>query len=220
MVTWPMTQNRPYPRTESTDPECMSSRLMKRQPVSCEICRKRKIRCFGGRTPCDTCVRRGFASSCHYLRERPLTPTASTSRDDELLERMARLEDLLRQHLVPVSTPSYPLDGVDGRSWTETTDLPAQQLKTEAAGAILVSDSGYVRFVPAMHLPDSSVVNQLLEPAASPDVSAGFPFFSDASISRQTLLDSLPPTRQCEELKAVFFEVFSPVSGSNPCRSV
>ena len=70
-----------------------------RQPVSCEPCRRRKIKCSRTRLPCDTCRRRGCAESCVYkkTREDGLVNVTSGANED-LLNRISNLETLLRKH--------------------------------------------------------------------------------------------------------------------------
>ncbi|WJG35743.1 uncharacterized protein FOBCDRAFT_186369 [Fusarium oxysporum Fo47] len=77
----------------------------RRMPLSCEPCRRRKIKCprnnSRGRTPCDTCVRRGIpVTECIYLRDQSsrrnvLMPQHAGN--SALVARIDRLEELLRQ---------------------------------------------------------------------------------------------------------------------------
>ncbi|KAM5443907.1 hypothetical protein MferCBS31731_001153 [Microsporum ferrugineum] len=77
----------------------------KRLPVSCEPCRKRKIRCPRNGPPCDTCIRRGLGmADCFFLGQarNPLNAgTAESSKvvQQELLQRIRNLEDLLKKHV-------------------------------------------------------------------------------------------------------------------------
>jgi hypothetical protein len=69
-----------------------------RQPVSCEPCRKRKIRCGRTSPPCDTCRRRGCVDSCVYKKTRDEMPSSvSAAPNEELLNRISNLENLLRK---------------------------------------------------------------------------------------------------------------------------
>ncbi|KAG5759588.1 hypothetical protein H9Q69_014254 [Fusarium xylarioides] len=77
----------------------------RRMPLSCEPCRRRKIKCprnnSRGRTPCDTCVRRGIPDNeCIYLRDQSSRRNAQMPRhadNSALVARIDRLEELLRQ---------------------------------------------------------------------------------------------------------------------------
>jgi hypothetical protein len=72
-----------------------------RQPVSCEPCRKRKIKCSRTRPPCSTCQRRGCPTSCIYVGH-PLTYGESSSSgvgNEELLVRISNLENMLKKQM-------------------------------------------------------------------------------------------------------------------------
>jgi hypothetical protein len=72
-----------------------------RQPVSCEPCRRRKIKCSRTRPPCDTCRRRACAESCFYKKTGPRDQNlsnSSTASNEELLNRISNLENLLGKY--------------------------------------------------------------------------------------------------------------------------
>lgn len=72
-----------------------------RQPVSCEPCRRRKIRCSRTRPPCDTCRRRACSESCFYKKTGThdgIPSSFSNGTNEELLNRISNLENLLRKH--------------------------------------------------------------------------------------------------------------------------
>lgn len=48
--------------------------------------------------------------------------------------------------------------------------------------------------------------------ASDDDTAANFPFDLSAGVNEDDLIAQLPPQKQCDELKNVFFEVFAPVS--------
>jgi hypothetical protein len=200
----------------------MAPHTSKRQPLSCENCRRRKIKCTGQKNPCDTCVRRGFGHTCHYIRQG--TSLASPRSPEDVVQRLMRVESMLEQHiedtlnLRATNQDSTSFTGYDQLSpassspWTESNHQPTPCPAPTIRGTIVTSPRGYQRFVPGIASSDAAAVNELLQPGSSPMAASDFPFFVDSSSSRQSLLDALPPTRQCEELKSVFFEVFSPVS--------
>jgi len=71
-----------------------------RQPVSCEPCRRRKIKCSRTRPPCDTCRRRGCAHNCIYKGSQaetsPNNALASGGESNQgLIDRISTLESLL-----------------------------------------------------------------------------------------------------------------------------
>lgn len=69
-----------------------------RQPVSCEPCRRRKIKCSRTRPPCDTCRRRGCSDICVYKGAREDARPSSATPNQELLDRISNLETLLKKH--------------------------------------------------------------------------------------------------------------------------
>lgn len=191
----------------------------KRIPISCENCRQRKIRCITSsyQAPCDTCLRRGYASSCRFRRQDSYDPRGS---GPERLVDVSALEDLLRQNIAvtgallskrnetrlpsPDSSPgALPhLDAVERRGTPE----PARQ-----SGRLVTTPSNHVRFVPTNGSGDSDLIDAMH--GSTPDCSTGFPFFelSRPSGVSEELLDMLPPLPQVEELKSVYFQVFSPL---------
>ena len=201
----------------------MTPHTVRRQPLSCENCRNRKIKCTGGRSPCDSCNRRGFQASCHFLRSSG-TPNKEGPYN-ELVERIASLEALLRQHITAndachrVNRLPTP---VESSSTTSGSPKTARSLAGDDAfavssfplpGSLLKSPGGYVRFVPhteAFNTEDMAAFMHAESPASSHS-SIGFPFSSETSSSRQTLLELLPSRRQCDELMQRYLDVFSPV---------
>ncbi|KAK3934803.1 fungal-specific transcription factor domain-containing protein [Diplogelasinospora grovesii] len=211
----------------------MPPNTSKRVPVSCENCRKRKIRCFGTGIPCDTCVKRGFASSCQFKRDVYPSSQAQATLQHSLVERISHLESLLEQNIALTSAtlpghetrnlPSPQSDsngsGVFGDDTTPTAshDASAGSSSSTAnnllsSGTLLTSPSGHVRYLPFSTAPDSALIDMIQEPAQGLASPNGFPFFSSESLlARQSLLDSLPPSRQCDELHSIFLAVFSPL---------
>jgi hypothetical protein len=195
-----------------------------RQPLSCENCRKRKIKCHNSssQVPCATCVRRGHSQSCFFRRLglgiADMSQQDSSSNEGELLYRIRNLEDLLRQQIAqssqqpPQRLASTPTTSDDPSSPEyRLGSLPSPTHRTHQSGKIINSPAGYQYFSPRASTLDASLVQDLPEPGPPPSSTTGFPF-SDTICTRGMLLDTLPPSRQCDELKCVFFEVFSPVS--------
>ncbi|KIY01443.1 uncharacterized protein Z520_02995 [Fonsecaea multimorphosa CBS 102226] len=206
----------------------MAPQVDKRQPrvpLSCENCRKRKIKCSGERPFCDTCARRGFSHTCFYLRQNVQAAAGSSS--DEVLQRVRRVESLLERQVYlleqqhepsPKSHESnqdilshHPPSSVNSSPWTEVEVAPSDAATSTIVGTVLVSEGGYERFVPGLASSDADAVNELIQSASAPPMSSSFPFSSEALATRRALLEVLPPGRQCDELKDKFFEVFSPL---------
>lgn len=192
----------------------MAPNLSSRLPLSCENCRHRKIRCIrvGYRTPCDTCLRRGYASTCHFRREGEARPS-NEQQHAELLNRIAALEDLIRQTTDTkarsdngLPSPDSGFGGAPTSSQYTGPSPPAATL----SGRLVVSQSQYVRYVPFKGVGDANLLDAMEEPVIS--TTTGFPFFAGSgTVHRQELLYSLPPTKYCDELISVFFDVFSPL---------
>jgi hypothetical protein len=76
----------------------MTSNLRRRtrKPVSCEACRRHKLRC-DRQNPCGSCRRRSCESSCAYVQKATSTQRALPSPDE------SRHSDLGVENLVPAS---------------------------------------------------------------------------------------------------------------------
>jgi hypothetical protein len=209
----------------------MPAQTSRRQPLSCEPCRKRKIRCSRDRTPCEACVRRGYSQSCVYVRQDLLGNTHShdcSSSSEELIERIRSLEALLHQH-IGSSSPSAALGqsnlsptalpsagSIPERSPPELTPTRSPPLLPQIPGVLRSTQSGYQQYEPRLSQWKSVVPNATLDAIGDVNVHAnheitGFPFEGNAVLDRKILLASLPPARQCDELLEVYFRVFSPV---------
>jgi hypothetical protein len=145
-----------------------------RQPVSCEPCRKRKIRCSRTKAPCDTCRRRRCPESCTYIRTQdtqlPVQATTSTPENpgyDELLNRISNLETMLRRQTT-VGLPTSSDGSQETRTFspsdrTCSSDFQRYQTPvssgshsspgipgpaTNQKGSLTVSESGFTRYEP------------------------------------------------------------------------
>ncbi|KAE8164523.1 fungal-specific transcription factor domain-containing protein [Aspergillus tamarii] len=202
----------------------------KRLPLSCENCRQRKIRCIGsGDSPCQTCSRRGYASSCRFKRPTPpsgantqiIQPQQAPELSLGLMGNVANLEDLLKQNIAlttallsqkgesrlpsPVSSPEVPPP-----LRPSLEEKPLHGPVPSRTRRLVVSTSNHVRLVPSHDIGDSDLLEAMQEPASSFPV--GFPFFSEQSGSiSDEILDLLPPLLHLEELKSTYFRVFSPL---------
>ncbi|KAI9053864.1 hypothetical protein LZ554_002811 [Drepanopeziza brunnea f. sp. 'monogermtubi'] len=80
----------------SPDPQYKVVRKRIRVPLSCAPCRHRKLKCNRSH-PCESCIRRGDASSCSYAAPvtRKKTQSRGASGPDEMQNRIDRLEGLV-----------------------------------------------------------------------------------------------------------------------------
>lgn len=86
-----------------------------RQPVSCQPCRARKLKCDRGH-PCDGCLKRGEVNACIYGKTATTVSNGSATRKDETRlsakaqDRLKHLEDLVRS-MVDSPTRNQPNEG-------------------------------------------------------------------------------------------------------------
>ncbi|KIV87931.1 hypothetical protein PV11_03446 [Exophiala sideris] len=199
----------------------MTPHIIKRQPISCENCRNRKIKCTGGRAPCESCVRRGFGASCYFVRS--AGPSRDSTLYEDLVDRIAGLELLLRQH-INVDVPCHsntishtPTRGSSDASTSSNVAASADQSVSMSTfpltGSLLKSRGGYVRFLAhTEHFSSEDMAAFMhIESPTSPANSIAFPFSGEPLIPRQALLELLPSKRQCDELMQRYFNVFSPL---------
>ncbi|KAJ9650763.1 hypothetical protein H2198_009940 [Neophaeococcomyces mojaviensis] len=147
----------------------------------------------------------------------------TSSSPDALMAKMTRVEDLLKKHieLTSANQARPPYSRVYQSSVTQSSDITYSELENTycqpaSYGHLSKDSNGYVRYIPYDNSTGASLLNDLHQSASSNTASlyvenSGFPFTPDSSISRQQLLDLLPPTSYCSQLKDVFFSVFSPL---------
>ncbi|KAI8655259.1 Zn(2)-C6 fungal-type domain-containing protein [Fusarium keratoplasticum] len=210
----------------------------RRMPLSCEPCRERKIKCprntNRGRGPCETCVRRGIPSSeCVYLRDqwprRHNQPAAGAVDNSKLVARIDRLEELLRQSVSnsanqpqePVSNLPSPESSLPQSAGSFTGRNEVSPLKgvpsssiAPPAGIIIRYESGHEKFEPSSSrwssiLRDNPNVNGIKTDLDGNDIGS-MPFTTSTATIAE-LIDLLPPTSHCDELKRTYFDVFSPL---------
>ncbi|SCU97849.1 LAFA_0G13718g1_1 [Lachancea sp. 'fantastica'] len=95
-----------------------NKRNRNRVPLSCTICRKRKVKCDKSRPHCTQCVKTGVAHLCHYMEqtwaeeaEKELSKEAELK---QLRERIKALEKMLsKMHAASSETPESTTAGVE-----------------------------------------------------------------------------------------------------------
>jgi hypothetical protein len=217
-----------------------------RQPINCEPCRKRKIRCSRNGVPCDTCERRGCSSRCTYLRpgdsgsaqlrtDGP-APISSGPNNAELLNRINSLETIMQRHMGAqyLNNGQNPSRGSSAVMPTTEQDDPSRReppspesftTSPRAVGTLNISETGDVQYEPRSSQWMSVIANPSIQASINCitdgveyDLGA-FPFEASGVTTRKDLLAVLPPTRQCNQLKDVYFKVFSPVHKSRAASS-
>jgi hypothetical protein len=207
-----------------------------RQPVSCEPCRKRKIRCSRTTAPCDTCKRRGLADRCLYVgNDSPSNrnslytqpPSASPPHsNEELLARVTNLENLLQRNTQQLlfandipDPASHLLSPYSDSSKPTNRSYPTTHRAPRCLGTLTTSASGYVKYEPRSSQWTSILANtgilpgvpSLSDPDDSCEGNGCFPFAGASSPTMEELLATLPPMQHCTQLKDLYFKVFSPV---------
>lgn len=220
----------------------LRSPMSVRQPVSCEPCRRRKIKCSRTRPPCDTCRRRGCADLCVYKGYKATRDegyaTALAVSNQELLDRISNLESLLREHTgaqIPaaagemtssmISPPVEPIQPSQLRpeAFTPDTCSPLsyqpERLASRGIGVLTSSPNGDVRYEPRSSQWSSVLANTglsietaSLDAQNDSETTLGFPFATTGISTFDELLALLPPMRQCDYLVNTYFTVFSPAS--------
>jgi hypothetical protein len=225
-----------YLETPTTPQQTISRQnISVRQPVSCEPCRHRKIKC--SRTyPCNTCQRRRCADRCVYKNARDgQNANSTTSSNDELLDRINNLEQLLRKHTgaeIPGRNGDYSMMPSPPVEIGQNSHLSPESFISETShqtyssdyqsplsGGVLTSTStGNVRYEPrssqwtsVLANTNLSIETPSLEDQEDPNIMFGFPFTDSSAPSTDELLSLLPPMQQCDYLKSQYFAVFSPV---------
>jgi hypothetical protein len=207
-----------------------------RQPVSCEPCRHRKIKCSRTKPTCETCQRRRCADRCVYKNARDGdSSNFSVSSNDELLNRISILEHLLEKHTgaqIPGRNENYSMISSSSMKMGQNSQLSPESLisestnqsypteyQTPVSGGVLTStSSGNVRYEPrssqwtsVLANTNLSIETPSLEDQENSGITWGFPFTNTIVPSTDELLSLLPPMQQCGYLKNQYFAVFSPV---------
>jgi hypothetical protein len=155
--------------------------------------------------------------------------------NEQLLTRIQNLERILETHAQlpsPVSvahgqpTPTslatdvshYSLDQNDASSVKGTSPAPFRfRDNPPQAGILKETQSGHVRYEPRASQWSSVLNGSRVEASTEtfndvlPTGQGNFPFSTNPTANIEDFLTLLPPSSQCDELKATFFNVFSPV---------
>lgn len=188
----------------------------RRLPVSCENCRRRKIRCLNSeeKAPCDTCLRRGYAATCTFRRE---SVSQAPAPSGELSKQILDLSSLIKQNISlttasleqqrgvrpSVSPQSEPTSGI---ACPASDDTNTQAFPT---GRLLISASSHVQCLPFNRVGDASLLELIQEPVCNP--FASFPFSAGTSNIQHDIFHCLPSFNLCDRLKDIFLNVFSPL---------
>lgn len=202
----------------------MSAPRARRQPVSCEPCRIRKIRCPRDAAPCGTCLRRRVPpEQCLFAGKAggqslgtsvaPRTPSSPISdrvtrseADGDLAQRVEKIERLL--HSQEKSSEPYGFASAPTatqRNFSAPNPSPGSE---SLCGALQTSAFGHVRFIPyTLGLEDTLRSN---EEDVTYSVPA-CPFGNDAPRNVHDFFAQLPPAKECTELVEIYLTSFASI---------
>jgi hypothetical protein len=166
----------------------MTSNLRRRtrKPVSCEACRRHKLRC-DRQNPCGSCRRRSCESSCTYVQKATSTQRALPSPDE------SRHSDLGVEELVPTSRL-----GID-----ESLDNACPATRSN-------NDYTTSQWDALLQRPTDQT-GESTSHATLPQLSTQFPFHIGLTRSSDELLALLPPAHCCDYLITQYFVRLSPI---------
>ncbi|OOF91978.1 hypothetical protein ASPCADRAFT_176596 [Aspergillus carbonarius ITEM 5010] len=101
------------------------SQELNRQRLACSLCSRRKVKCDKG-DPCSNCHKAG--AKCLYEAPTPTRPRKRAA-DEELLTRIARYEDLLREHNIDFEphTPTWIYSNLGVPDATDAEEMEAHK---------------------------------------------------------------------------------------------
>jgi hypothetical protein len=199
---------------------------MSREDVGGRCCERRQL----PHAPSQCIYLRQTSSQSQLQNERP---GSTGGNNEELLSRIRNLEELVSTHMHTTSprgpsalptpvTPSTdpPQSHLHPNEWQlvvqESSPLVFPPDPPQMAGILNISRSGHVRYEPRTSqwnsvLEGSQVAVEARTSYEDPSASDNFPFDLNPTARIDDFLMILPPISQCDELKAVFFRVFSTV---------
>lgn len=109
------------------------SAAAKQHPLSCIHCRQRKIKC-DKLHPCSPCSRSGFTCAFPERVRHPKRKTSSTkAANDELLQRLARMEDLIAKMKQDEGKANHDSEFECGRDPTSTSRPEMRRESTQTS---------------------------------------------------------------------------------------
>jgi hypothetical protein len=93
----------------------MRNRRNRADPISCQFCRSKKLRCNRVQ-PCSNCTVRGI--TCAFIIPPSTQRNEASSSNQALLDRIERLESLILPESQPEGTPALML-GADETVWSD-----------------------------------------------------------------------------------------------------
>lgn len=187
-----------------------------RQPVSCQSCRTRKLKC-DRKCPCETCIKRGDADSCSFGSAKSATSKSGTSQNARAHDRIRHLEDLvmqmMNQNTPPGSEGNSAPSMSNGPPPTSAYPSPLDPVLTAKGDGHLQVQGNESRYVGSTHwstildniqeLKNMIATDDSNEPSEVSDPDTLFGASRPPSLAK--VLQTLPPKVQVDRLLATYF---------------
>ncbi|CAH0019304.1 unnamed protein product [Clonostachys rhizophaga] len=179
---------------------------------SCVLCKQRKIKCDPTTRPCAQCIK----AQVECIEGTRITTRTRRRPQQELLERLARCEELLKQQQQGTSSTNSPMTQSPQPRGTDesapepvSVEEPQTRLKPKSAGGKMVNDKGKVQFMDSqawvnIH-EEIHAIKELVE-ADEPDNSSAFG--SEPSANSDVLFSDPFPNRSIEDLRPEPIHIF------------
>ncbi|CEP20812.1 FST3 [Cyberlindnera jadinii] len=101
----------------------VASRKRNRVPISCTICRRRKVKCDKKRPICTACEKTGVAHLCHYIDPPWAQPLSNDELHPEALEEMEKLKEKIQELEAQLNDQRCAEDDLGGTGANEQETL-------------------------------------------------------------------------------------------------
>ncbi|KAL8854561.1 MAG: hypothetical protein Q9221_000596 [Calogaya cf. arnoldii] len=193
----------------SQAPQADESDLPKPKRVACAICRKRKLKCDGGRPKCATCARLGHDCAYDQLRRKSGPKRGYVK---ELEARLAQVETQLKTK-TQEPTPSTPAQSQDQYTYTPPSDnaFPTVAAEANPTPTPLAMPASTHDFFNDMDLSTGG--------PTAPDLLPDFPDLNQASTFDDGMTwdmiglgleEALPTQEAIDELHDIYFQQVHP----------
>ncbi|KEQ72468.1 hypothetical protein M436DRAFT_48460 [Aureobasidium namibiae CBS 147.97] len=184
-----------------------------RRPLSCSICRDRKLRC-DRQQPCSACTKRGDSVKCEYSSVVPQKTPKPRTTHDAAASRLQKLEDMVNGLMQSAPVNTFVVTPPDS-STSPQNDNPAYS--DVSAGGHLSQQGSKVNYIGGTHWASilesiheiRSIMDSDLNDAASeptqPSLKADPLFGQEKLITIDQILATLPERHEVDSLVASYF---------------
>ncbi|KEQ95326.1 hypothetical protein AUEXF2481DRAFT_4942 [Aureobasidium subglaciale EXF-2481] len=182
-----------------------------RRPLSCSICRARKLKC-DRQQPCSSCAKKGESASCDYSpvisKEKSRSRSAVNS-NDAAASRLQKLEDLVNG-LMHATPPSNFVVTPPSSSNSPQIDPPAY-LATSAGGHLsqqgaYVGGTHWASILERIHDIRSVMDSDLSDVPSEPALKADPLFGQERLLTIDEVLVALPERQIVDTLVSTYFK--------------